>query len=186
MNEQLNYDAPLMVHMKQKKEIPMQLVDVRSAAEFADGHARGAVSVPLDELDIVTLKKRLGNSDIQNQTLYLMCQSGLRAEQAALKLEQQGLHNLVVIQGGTSAWQSEGLPMVRSSKLMSLERQTQIAIGVLLMVILFKGLVLHPIFFALTGFIALGLIFAGINAKCNLTALIARMPWNHVKQGSTV
>lgn len=185
MNDQLKYDAPAMVHMKQKKAMPMHLVDVRSAAEFADGHARGAISIPLDELDTGTLKKRLGKRKVETHTLYFMCQSGVRAEQAALKLQQQGLHNLVVIQGGTSAWQSDGLPMQRSSKLLSLERQTQIAIGMLLMLILFKGLVLHPIFFALTGVIAMGLIFAGITAKCTLTTLIARMPWNHVKHGST-
>jgi rhodanese-related sulfurtransferase len=185
MNNELKYDAPVMVHMKQKKEIPMQLLDVRSSAEFADGHARGAISVPLDELDKAFLKKRLGNRKAETQTLYLLCQSGIRAQQAALKLQQEGLNNLVVIEGGTSAWQSDGLPMARSSKLMSLERQTQIAIGVLLMLILFKGLVLHPIFFVLTGFIAGGLIFAGVTARCSLTSIIARMPWNHVKQGST-
>ena len=184
MNEHLNYDAPLMVHIKQKKAVPMHLVDVRSEAEFANGHAWGAVSIPLDDLDVVTLKKRLGNSEVENKTLYLMCQSGVRAEQAALKLQQQGLNNVVVIQGGTNAWQSDGLPMARSSKGLSLERQTQIAIGVLLMLILFKGVVLHPVFFALTGFVAAGLIVAGVTAKCTLTALIARMPWNHVKQGS--
>ena len=184
MNNQLKYEVPDMVHIKQQKEIPLKLVDVRSAAEFADGHARGAVSIPLEGLDIDTLKKCLGDFDAQAQTLYLLCQSGIRAEQAAQKLQQQGLHNLVVIQGGTSAWQSNGLPMVRSSKLLSLERQTQIAIGVLLMVILFKGLVLHPVFYSLTGVIALGLIFAGVTAKCSLTTFIARMPWNQVKNGS--
>ena len=184
MNDQLNYDVPMMVHMKQKKEMPLKLVDVRSAAEFADGHARGAVSIPLEDLEITTLKNHLGDIEIESQTLYLMCQSGVRAEQAALRLQRQGLFNLVVIQGGTSAWQSDGLPMVRSSKLLSLERQTQIAIGALLMLILFKGLVLHPLFFTLTGVIAMGLIFAGVTAKCSLTTFIARMPWNQVNNGS--
>lgn len=185
MNNNLRYEPPAVVHLKHKNDLPMQLVDVRSAAEFADGHAVGAISIPLDELNIQTLKSRWGATELETLSLYLLCQSGVRAEQAANRLQQQGLDKLVVVEGGTSAWQSEGLPMKRTSNLPSLERQTQIAIGGLLMLILIKGLVLHPVFFGLIGIMAVGLIIAGVTEKCTLTGLIARLPWNQVNHGST-
>jgi len=157
---------------------PINLVDVRTAAEFADGHATGSVSIPLDALDPSELTTRLGAETGTAEPLYLICASGKRAEQGALKLSSEGVNNLVLVEGGTSAWAEQGLPLRRTSRLLSLERQTQIALGVMLLVILAKGTLLHPAFLALIGLLAVGLIVAGVTARCGLAALLARMPWN--------
>ena len=59
---------------------------------------------------------------------------------------------------------------------MPMERQTQIAVGVLILVLLAKGVLLHPLFYALTGLLGIGLIVAGVTARCGLASVLARMP----------
>jgi hypothetical protein len=87
-----------------------------------------------------------------------------------------------LVEGDTSAWTEQGLPLKRTSRQLSLEHQTQIALGVVLLVMLAKGTLLHPFFLALIGLLAVGLIAAGVTARCGLAALLARMPWN--REGS--
>jgi|GEM_PF-2802330 len=157
---------------------PAILVDVRTRAEFNDGHARGAESIPLDEISRDRLNSMAGRAEIDESVVYLLCASGVRARQAAYKLHQEGVRNLVVVEGGTQAWRERNLPTLRTSRLPSLERQTQIALGVMLLLIVFKAAVLHPLFYLLIAMVAIGLIVAGVSARCSLTALLARMPWN--------
>jgi rhodanese-related sulfurtransferase len=157
---------------------PAMLVDVRTRAEFYDGHALGAESIPLDEISRDRLNSLAGPAGIDETVVYLLCASGERARQAASKLSQQGLNNIVVVDGGTQAWREHKLPTRRTSRLPSLERQTQIALGLMLLLIVVKGAVLHPLFYLLTAMVAIGLIVAGVSARCSLTALLARMPWN--------
>ncbi len=154
------------------------LVDVRSRAEYANGHARGAIPIPITELDRAQIKARLGDEAGTVRPLYLICESGARAEQAAHRLADAGLHNVHLVNGGTAAWRSQGLPVVRSAPVPSLEHQVQIAVGAVILLILAKALLLHPVFYLLIGLIAVALIVAGITARCSLSSLLARMPWN--------
>jgi rhodanese-related sulfurtransferase len=170
--------SPEHLHALRRQGESINLVDVRTAAEFADGHAAGSVSVPLDALDSTELKARLGAEIGTAEPLYLICASGKRAEQGAQKLSSEGVNNLVLVEGGTSAWAEHGLPLRRTTRLLSLERQTQIALGVLLLLTLIKGALIHPLFFGLVGLLGLGLIFAGLAGRCGLSAILARMPWN--------
>ena len=178
--KQYRYEQPEMVHHMMKSYAPIQLVDVRSQVEFRDGHAKGAKSVPLNQLSREHLEETLGPEVVENNTLYFICESGDRALQAVELLQEQNLNNLVIVGGGTRAWRNQGLPIKRTSRLPSLERQTQIAIGGLLLLMLAKGLLIHPFFYALIAFMGIGLITAGVTAKCTLSALLAKMPWNQI------
>jgi hypothetical protein len=40
------------------------------------------------------------------------------------------------------------------------------------------GALVHPGFYALSGFIGAGLVFAGVTDTCGMGLLLARMPWN--------
>lgn len=71
------------------------LVDVRSKEEFASGSTRGAVNIPLDQVQS-QLAKFQGREHI-----VVFCRSGNRSRQAQAILEQNGFAN--VINGGT--WQ---------------------------------------------------------------------------------
>ena len=158
---------------------PVHLVDVRTPAEYRSGHAAGALSIPLDQLTPDVLVSRLGDAKAGRQNpLFLTCQSGLRAEQAAERLMHTGIENLYLVDGGTDAWSKAGLPMQRCGHAISLERQVQISIGALLLLKVLFGFTVHELFFAVIPLIGAGLIVAGLAQWCGMARLIAMMPWN--------
>ncbi len=68
------------------------LVDVRTPAEFKDGHVKGSVNIPLN-----TIPSQL--SKFKNKkNIIVCCLSGGRSSQAKSILEQNGFSN--VINGG--------------------------------------------------------------------------------------
>lgn len=69
------------------------LVDVRTPGEFAEGHVKGSVNIPLD-----TIPSQL--SKFKNKKhVVVFCRSGNRSGQAKAFLEANGISN--VINGGT-------------------------------------------------------------------------------------
>jgi rhodanese-related sulfurtransferase len=155
---------------------PIDLIDVRTPAEFREVHAEPARLVPLDRLDPkAVLEGRDGAGD---RPLYLIFRTGSRAKQAAERFASAGFSNVVLVEGGTLAWEGAGLPVVRGKKTISLERQVRIAAGSLVAVGSALGAFAHPGFLAIPGFVGLGLVFAGVTDTCGMAMLLARMPWN--------
>jgi hydroxyacylglutathione hydrolase len=72
------------------------VLDVRRETEFADGHVKDAVNLPLQELvdpgSMAILEER--------HNLYVHCGGGYRSVIAASLLKQQGFHNLRNVTGG--------------------------------------------------------------------------------------
>lgn len=89
-----------------RQEGHVQIVDVRSPAEFARGHVPGAVNIPLDRLS----RAALDGFDLQ-RPIHLVCKSGARSMMALQRLHAEGLPHLVNVAGGTDAWVAEGLPV---------------------------------------------------------------------------
>jgi len=171
--------SPQRLHHLQTQGKRIDLIDVRTPAEYQARHATGAKLLPLDELDPKQLVEKFQNPAVgRDQPLYLTCRSGFRAQQAAERLMAAGYHNLTLLEGGTEAWEKAGLPMQRCGKAISLERQVQIAIGALLVLKVFFGFTIHELFFAATALIGAGLIVAGTTRWCGMARLIARLPWN--------
>jgi len=83
-----------------------QLVDVRTAEEFASGHLPGAVNIPLPEL-----AGRLGEI-ATDEPVVLYCRSGNRSGQAAQLLTAEGYTQILDL-GGIIAWEAAGLPVVQ-------------------------------------------------------------------------
>jgi rhodanese-related sulfurtransferase len=155
---------------------PVQLIDVRTPAEFQEVHVDFARNVPLDQLQPEALMP--GGS---GEALYVICRSGSRGKQACQKLEAVGL-DVVNVEGGTLAWEAAGLPLVHGArKAISLERQVRIAAGFLVLVGAVLAMVVHPYFAGLSAFIGAGLMFSGITDTCGMAMMLARMPWNQVK-----
>ena len=69
------------------------LVDVRSNAEFQEGHFIGSVNIPLDQIS-----QNLSKFKSKNQ-IVVFCRSGMRSSQAKSILNQNGFTN--VTNGGT-------------------------------------------------------------------------------------
>jgi hydroxyacylglutathione hydrolase len=72
------------------------VVDVRRETEFADGHVKGALNLPLNELtdpgSMASLEERFN--------IYLHCGGGYRSIIAASLIKRQGIHNLRNVAGG--------------------------------------------------------------------------------------
>ena len=157
----------------------IDLIDVRTPVEFREVHAAEARNVPLDRLDpAAVMQARNGH---QNQPLYVLCRSGSRGRQACEKFVAAGYTNVVNVEGGTLAWVENGLPVVRGKKTISLERQVRIAAGLLVLTGALLGWLVHPAFVGLSAFVGAGLLFAGITDTCGMSMMLARMPWNQVR-----
>lgn len=147
------------------------VIDVRTPAEFAEVHATPAVNVPLGGLDPGAFPHA--------SPVYILCQSGQRASNAAEILTRSGHPDAVFVQGGTKAWIDAGLPVVRGGRgAISLERQVRIAAGSLVLTGFLLGWFVNPLCFILSGFVGAGFIFAGITDWCGMGLLIAKAPWN--------
>jgi len=73
-----------------------ELIDVRSAGEFARGQIPGAVNISVDEI-------RERSSEITSKNLLVHCQVGQRGHTAALLLKELGF-NAVNLDGGYLTW----------------------------------------------------------------------------------
>lgn len=156
----------------------MDLIDVRTPIEFRELHIPFAKNVPFDRLD--PNQVATGREGSRDEPLYVICLSGGRGRKACERLASAGLI-AVNIEGGTQAWAAADLPVVRGKKAISLERQVRIAAGSLVLVGCTAGYFMHPLGYALSAFIGAGLVFAGITDTCGMGMLLARMPWNRVR-----
>ncbi len=73
-----------------------QLVDVRSAAEFAGGNVPGSVNIPLDEIE-----RRASELDPQKWVV-VFCASGTRSAMARHRLKGRGFAKVV----NAGSWRS--------------------------------------------------------------------------------
>ena len=78
---------------------PVTVVDVRTAAEYADGHIEGALLLPNEEIG-TTPPYLLPDKDAE---ILLYCRSGNRTQQAAKKLTAMGYTNVYDF-GGILDW----------------------------------------------------------------------------------
>jgi len=74
----------------------LQVIDVRKEIEFADGHVKTAINMPLADMTDVALIAAFE----ENQNLYVHCGGGYRSVIACSLLKKQGLHNVRNIGGG--------------------------------------------------------------------------------------
>lgn len=94
-------DAKKMLASEEKKPV---VVDVRTPAEFKDGHIAGAINInffgPRFEEDILKLPK--------DQDIILYCKSGRRSEAAAEFLAKSGYPRAFTMAGGLTGWIKTG------------------------------------------------------------------------------
>jgi rhodanese-related sulfurtransferase len=169
--------APRELHKLLQEGRRVELIDVRTPAEYRELHAEPARLVPLDSLDPKAVAAARGGAG-GDEPLYVICRTGGRGRQACEKIAAAGCRNVVNVEGGTLAWEQAGLPVVRGKKTISLERQVRIAAGSLVVIGTALGAFIHPAFLGLSAFVGAGLVFAGVTDTCGMGMLLARMPWN--------
>ena len=84
------------------------ILDVRSAAEFAEGHLQGAILIDQSQSDFIEKAKATLPID---KKIAIYCRSGRRSANAAGKLGDIG-YKCVNLKGGIIAWKEAGKPVV--------------------------------------------------------------------------
>ncbi|WNS74914.1 rhodanese-like domain-containing protein [Bacillus sp. DTU_2020_1000418_1_SI_GHA_SEK_038] len=75
-----------------------QFVDVRTPGEFKGNHIRGFKNIPLNQL------VQKANELSKEKEVVVICQSGMRSQQASKQLKKIGFTNITNVKGGMSAW----------------------------------------------------------------------------------
>jgi rhodanese-related sulfurtransferase len=151
------------------------LVDIREAGEHARERIPGARHHPLSRI----------NNDNPAQpgdaVLIFHCRSGARTTANASKLAA-GIPNACeayILEGGLEAWKKSGLPVaVDPTQPIDIMRQVQIGAGSLVLAGVVLGAFFSPGFYALSGLVGAGLVFAGVTGFCGMARILGAMPWN--------
>ncbi len=150
------------------------LVDIREADEHARERIPGARHHALSRLG--TESPARDGDDI----VIFHCRSGMRTQSnaGALAASAAGCE-AYVLEGGLDAWKKAGLPVAKDSKKpIEIMRQVQIGAGGLVLLGVLLGTFVHPNFYALSGVVGAGLLFAGVTGFCGMARVLALMPWN--------
>lgn len=156
------------------------LLDVRGFDEFAAGHAQGAICIPLPDLE-----RRVADLPTDRAVL-VMCQSGGRSAIAAERLRALGMDNITDVQGGFQSWRQAGLPTVKQTSAIPLERQVRIAAGALVLGFSLAGFLVNPTFFYGAAFIGFMLTVTGALGICPMMSVLKLLPWNRVATGAAL
>jgi rhodanese-related sulfurtransferase len=85
----------------------IQVLDVRTAAEFNGGHIQNALQANwLDQKEFTDRTQHLD----KNLPVYVYCQAGARSASAQTALEAKG-YKVVNLEGGMSNWKMNGFPV---------------------------------------------------------------------------
>ena len=85
------------------------VLDVRTAAEFAEGHIQRAILIDQGQSDFVEKAKATLPTD---KTIAVYCRSGRRSANAAGRLADVG-YKCVNLKGGIIAWQGANMPVTK-------------------------------------------------------------------------
>lgn len=85
------------------------VVDVRTAAEFEDGHIKGAKNIDIMGKDF---EAQLGKLDKTKPTL-VHCQAGGRSTRSLGILEKLGFTDLIHLDDGFAGWEASGHPVAK-------------------------------------------------------------------------
>lgn len=85
------------------------VVDVRKETEFADGHVKDAVNLPLNDINDPALMANIEDTD----NLYVHCAGGYRSVIASSIFKRQGFHNLRNVVGGWSKIKEQKIETVK-------------------------------------------------------------------------
>jgi len=103
---------PLDLEAKIEANETVEILDLRSRPQFEKRHVRGAHSLPFDEFDIASL---LDCRELPvTEPLYLISRKGGHARLVSDAMEDCGLDNLVIVEGGMENWEQSGLPVYRN------------------------------------------------------------------------
>ena len=91
------------------KQPSIQILDVRTPAEFAEGHLAKSLNIDFESGNFADEIKKLDKS----KSYAVYCRSGRRSALAAAEMSKAGFHHILNMSGGTIDWTTAGLPLVK-------------------------------------------------------------------------
>ena len=85
------------------------ILDVRTPAEYAAGHLRGAVNIPFNEVG----RRATELASLRERPLIVYCGHGPRAWMAGVVLRRHGFRHIRFLSGHMAGWRRAGLPEER-------------------------------------------------------------------------
>jgi rhodanese-related sulfurtransferase len=172
--------VPRAIHCITPAELKSRLgdvavVDVRTPGEFESVHLPSSTNRPLDQLDQhVDEIARLRDAGTE---VVLVCRSGARAHQAQEALEDAGVTDLPILEGGVLAWQADDGDVVQDVIRWDLERQVRLVAGGIVATSVAVSTVYPPARF-LAGAVGAGLVTAAVTNTCAMGMALAKLPYN--------
>jgi rhodanese-related sulfurtransferase len=94
---------------KMMDDCSVKILDVRTPEEFKGGHLKGAVLIPVTEIN-----QRISElSSVKDSALLVYCHSGGRSSSASQILRGHGFTKVYNLQGGVTAWNGMGYLLVK-------------------------------------------------------------------------
>ena len=143
------------------------IIDVRSPDEFLQEHIAGSQNIPLNQIAQATEQLK------GLEQVIISCRSGNRAGQACNQLEQLGLSNLLLLEGGIEGWKQAGYATVKQPNRFSIMQQVQLTVGTMILL----GTFFKPLWI-LAVMAGVGMLMAGLTNTCMLATLLGKLPWN--------
>lgn len=81
------------------KDKTKQFIDVRTPNEYRGNKIKAFKNIPLNEL-----KEKADKELIKDREVIVICQSGMRSQQACKQLKKLGYPNVTNVRGGMNAW----------------------------------------------------------------------------------
>ncbi len=85
------------------------VLDIRTAADYKNGHIKGAKNIPLSEFESAIEKY----SDYKDKPILIYCNSGNTITRALKVLKKAGFDKVNSLEGGIAAWKEANLPLSR-------------------------------------------------------------------------
>lgn len=94
---------------KKMTQPDVQIVDVRTPEEFAEGHLENAINIDITADDF---ESKIAALD-KEKPVMVYCKAGGRSAKASSRLNELGFKNISDLEGGIINWNSENKPIVK-------------------------------------------------------------------------
>jgi rhodanese-related sulfurtransferase len=150
------------------------IVDLRTHTEYEDGHIQNAIHTILHTFT--------GNEAFLKvaEKIFIICRNSNHSIKAFEKLPQNVKERVYILDGGMKAWEMNGFLIQKTVKQgrFSVTQQTQITMGVMIIIFSILALTVNKFFAVLTLFVGINLTTEGMSNVCMLLEFISKMPWN--------
>ena len=101
--EQIEVVSVAEVSQALQQENKIQLVDVRTPEEYAEGKIADAININVLGDDFMTEIEKLD----KEKPVYIYCKSGKRSSMAAKKMSELGFVKIYDLNGGITSWETK-------------------------------------------------------------------------------